>query len=435
MVIEDYLDRANEVQYIEEMNFSSPYDGRGVTPSQNSFSPINALSWDKRIDPLWETTFHSMSRTSWGKSSIKTHGIYDDGTGVLRNVGREVYSPIDLGEGALYSQTSVTIMAIIVEYQMCSTEHIMILAGDPNKARVSNALDTLFVSGIINKAGLTSELTGEKTTVWTINKKSDEFADWLFGLEPWQYQLIAGGRDIVTEWATNQSSAARHNISVMDIMVKAMEVSPYIMGAWGERHSTADIFADQKLLPTEQSRDNVGDGLMVTPSGTVILLEASGATMTGRARKNNVLKSVHQNISASHLVMKAAAWVAIAARTDIDLRVVFVDVATKPSFKRMLNAVNVGVNLKSDMFIADSYLREKGMEKIYVADAREWMPIPRMVSSSMETLDCIQVAKSGKSIPLLTEEDGVVNTKSPFVTNTLLSMHNPEWAAAKALNW
>lgn len=432
---ESYLDKANEIQYIEEMNLGSPYDGKGVKPSQNSESPIHKLSWDKRIDPLWETTYHSMSRITWEKSSIKTHGVYDDGTGVLRNVRREVYSPIDLGDGALYSQTAVTLMAIIIEYQMCSTEHIMILAGDPNKGRVVGVLETLFASGIINKSGMTSDLNGEKTTVWTINKKSDEFADWLFGLEPWQYQLIAGGRDVITEWATNQSTAARHNITVMDLMVKAMEVSPYVMGAWGERHCTADIFAEQQLLPNEESRGNVGDGLLVTPSGTVILFEASGAKMTGKAKRNNVLKSVHQNISATHLVMKAAAWVAIAARSDIDLRVVFVDVATKPSFKRMFNAVNVGVNLKSDMFIADSYLREKGMEKIYVADAREWMPIPRMVSQSMETLDCIQVVNGGRSSPLLTEEHGVLNTHSPMVTNTLLSLHNPEWAAAKALNW
>ena len=418
-----------------EVNIGTPIDGVYTNPTMNSFAPVKKTSWHNRLDPLWETSYNTMRTISWDKSSIVTRGIYDDGSGILRQSDREVYSPIDVSDAILFSQTAILSMAVLIEFQNCSTDHIMIMIGDPNVSRVKKALNMLFVAGVIKSSNLHSTINRESMDIWTINKKGDNFQKWLQGLEPWQFQLISGGRDIMSGWGTNQLSAARHNITTMDLMVKALEVSPHIIGAWGERHTHADIFAEQKLMPHEFSRANVGDGMLVTKSGTVIILESSGLTMTGRSDWS--LEAQNKSAGLSRLAQKAAAWTAICGRSDIDVRIVFVDIASRPSFYKLANSVIAGVKFESSKFIANEKLRRKGQDRIYVADGRSWLPLPRLVSQQMETLACINVGKSihtngeNKIEPMLTEEENIWNYGSPLITNTMLSLHNPEWALKK----
>ena len=175
----------------------------------------------------------------------------------------------------------------------------------------------------------------------------------------------------------------------------------------------ADRLIDPGLRQSTGLRLNIADGAVVTRDGKLILIETSGASKLDNAMNGQRIQN------------KAAAWATIAAMSELDIRVLFVDISQSPSPKRFRYHVQQGVE-GADKFMATKRMRDAGKASIFLADAHDWFPFELSVSRGFETLEAWSpvTERYHDLIPVDTELD----RSSDVVINTIGSIHTPRWA-------
>lgn len=400
----------NDVSFVNVYSDSASY-------TEDGFSALHTRPWWGRYDPIWESKYDDVVTRKWDFPALTERRVSNRGDGVLAVKDRRYFSPVDVGEKRLYSSMAIRVMAIIVEYGMATTDQILLLSGIKVSAnRVVSVLQNLWDAGLLLRMQVPSPIG--KVHVWMLSRKKgmSSLESWLERLEPWQYQLVAAGGDPLDyDGYSVPPSAIRHNICTTEMLLRAMEACPDVIGAWGERHCKAEQLSEQKLFPTEVSRANIGDGAIVTKGGRVIIFETTGS----------------QSMPQKKLSEKAGAWVGVCGRSDVDLSVVFVDISYNPNPKKLFNAVSWGVDEKAGRYVARADIRQRGEQKIFVAHAKHWFPTARMVSDSFATLEVVRACDRERTHILSGEEEW--DYGSPIVGATALSLHNPDWVLNKLM--
>lgn len=385
-----------------------------VVPSSRS----PHLTYLDRIDPIHEIEFKDVVTSRWSDVSLIEHALSVSPSGALIHGTKAISSPISMSPARLYNPLTIRTVASLTQFHQLSTHQIVTLTGGDSK-NVGLALQRLFAGGIIQRS------TNQKWThadrddrvdygvgdVWQLSSASPRLPEWFDGLSDLEHLLMSGGRDMLKGTnGSSGSSSIRHNLTLAEIIIRAIEVCPGVIGGWGEPMTTSNLFTDT----LERMRANIADGAIVANDGSIILIETSGAANVDRDAIGNRLEE------------KALAWAAVAARTELPLKVVFVNISSKARMQRFQWHIQRGVERISEHIVRAPMAR-KGSESIFVADALDWFPFTLGVSQGFTELEAYSTLT--KRYHSLVPADTAINPKADVVANTLGALHIPPWVA------
>lgn len=386
-------------------------------------SKLDYCPWQMRIDPIHEITWANTVMSRWEYPSTKRHVLDVDATGHLHhNVVREV-SPLRMSDKEMYSPEVIIAMALLTEWNQLTTLQVSALLNIPAYL-AEKTMWKIYSAGMVYR--LTPDwwyiedgddtVTSGSGHVWRLNRRSWTTERWFDSLGNLEWALVTNGMDPLQVAAgSNAPTSLRHNLATVETCIKAMEICPGVVGAWGDHHSRSEIMYDVSRIRSDKIRNNIGDGIIVTRDGKVIVLESAGTTSSMSTKdRSNIL------------ISKAAAWVSIAGRTDIDLRVLFLDISPQPRPARIRKFINIGIEKESPRYVSSRRIRERGQERIHVVDSRNWFPVARMVSEDFLNLRVWHPASQSEVDLAPVSESGETDT-SDVIVNTLASLHTPAW--------
>lgn len=371
--------------------------------------------WFERIDPIHEVEWADLIKSSWQGIYSYNHHMAVDPTGHIYHDTSSHWSPIELSEKVMYSPNTILAMAMIHEWNALSTFQLSTLLGI-SRNKTWNLMKNLYSAGLVLrmipewwKGTLQDSGSG---ALWKINRKSLQVQRWFEKLPNLEWALSTNGFDpsISTVGGTSPQ-AMRHNLAMMEIIIRSMEVCPGVVGGWGEGHTDSWMFYQQEEFESDDVRAAVADGSIVTKDGKVILFEASGS---GSA--NNKGRS---------LVAKAAAWTAICGKSPLDIYMVFVEISRDPNMYHFNRHITMGMEKVSGRYVSNIDVKARGQKRILTVDSRDWFPIVRGISEDFvnlrawcpATLEYVDLAPSSL----------VTDRESDVLVNTLSSLHTPRW--------
>lgn len=376
------------------------------------------VSYRDRVDPLHQMSWQDGVVTKFNAIGGSQHNLQMDSKGVLTHVAERVRVPLRVPKRRLYTQTSMLIVANLIQYYQLSTMQLATLTGFSPES-IATRCTWLYAAGILEKAqppwigsdDLRDLPEYGSGAIWRVDLRTEEFKDWLEGLSDLEFLLIAGGREITKHTNSSRSaSSLRHNLVAAELLIRAMEIIPSVIGAWGERFTNTAALLERSKSMELKMRSNHSDGGIVTKDGQVILFETSG---TANLDNENGIR----------IQEKVAAWAAICAMSDIPLRVVFVDIAPKPNVPRFRWHVKLGLDQVSK-YLVNKRMQDAGAESIFLINAYDWFPYAHEVSRGFQTLEAYSPI-TGKYHDLIPSD---VDLKSDaHVVNTLASLHTPDW--------
>lgn len=376
------------------------------------------LSHLDRIDPIHEVTWAETAMSKWSTPSYVDERYRLEPTGRVRLSPRTVEAPLTVPDGEIYAPAAIEAISLLVQFHQLSTAQIVSFLGRP-RTSVRRTLTALYSSGIILKSTpdfTTHDAENSVGDLWRINPSSTAFEDFLSSLSNLDYLLLTGGRD-VRKATVGQTSptAIRHNLALSEIMLRALEMCPSVLGVWGEPNTTAQDFYQTSEI---EMRNNIADGAIVLADGSVIVVETSG--------KNNL----DSNGSAGkRLRDKAAAWAAIAAMSEVPIKVLFVDISSSLNPSRFRFHITEGANEAGRFLIRKTDL-DRAQHTLFFTTARlHWFPAERLVIPAFHELLATSVA-TGKTVPLA-PRDLPLRTDQDAVVNTLAALHTPPWVVKK----
>lgn len=396
----------------------------------DSRAPI--FPWYDRMDPLHQIGYRESLDLHWEMPSVYRRKYDIDQRGFVSEQWEQYPSPVFMSKRALYSPRPILAMASLYQYHHLTTFQLCALLGESRRS-VWNSMSNLYAARVVKRSvpswWQSNSDYGGTGSVWAINYRSPEFERWLSGLSDVEYALLTGGSDPAEPPSGVQSiTTVRHNLITAELCIRAMETCPSILGAWGDRFGSAEILYDPnyRFSDREKNRSNIGDAVLVTKDGGLVILEVVGSGVMA------------QSGSGKRISDKAGAWVSIAARSDLDVSVIFMSSNQQDRFRTLERHVRLGVEHSSQEHIVDRSLRRKGQEKIFVASSEEWFPFPTGISAEFRTLNAFSphfdewrdVVPDGESMEL----EGALSASNDVVVNTLTSLHTPEWVGSATHN-
>lgn len=377
--------------------------------------------WPDRIDPLYEMDYRDFLTCTWKNEKVLTPELRINEAGVVKPSVGEQSLIVDRPLNMTHSGRAILIVAALSEFNHLTTAQISALVGI-KVGYVKTVLEELALTGVVIRLDMHVERSFEKSlgAIWRLDRSNANIhlSKWASMLSPLDWTLISNGVNLDTISGSNHPSSLQHNLMTNELLIRAMEVNPGIIGAWGERHSRMIDMYKAALFPENVSRKNIADGVLVTRSGKIIVIEASGSSLINKKAGDNK----------NALVSKAAAWVAACAYSELDINVVFVDVSAKPDVDTLRLYVSYGVEKESANYVTRAHLRQKGAKKIFVADGREWFPTARTIGESFLYLRAYN-AFSKRKANIIDTDDFKTNPEADIVKNTLVSLHTPKWIA------
>src|SRR5699024_6629017 len=171
------------------------------------------------------------------------------------------------------------------------TFQLSTMLGEGRRA-VWNTMTELYSAGMVKRLtpdwwDSTIDESGSGS-IWRIDRSSWVTMKWFADLDNLEWILATNNVD--PEQSTigsNTPTALRHNLATIEIVLKAMEACPGVTGAWGEGHAYASMFYEQNKFELDDVRNNVGDAVLVSRSGKIIVLEVSGSNRLGQTTAGN----------------------------------------------------------------------------------------------------------------------------------------------------
>lgn len=382
------------------------------------------INYLDRIDPLYEIAWDDAIRTRWQDISTLEHVLATNTIGQIVHRDRMKWSPVSLSSAKQYHPNAIRLVALLGQFHQLTTLQLCTLLGT-SVQQVWNAASNLYAAGVVERAipewwREDERPHGGSGSLWRIDTRSPRLPEWLDGLEDLEWLLLTGGRDLTKGTAGSTSrTVIRHNVATTEIVTRALELCPGVLGAWGEAAATAELLMHGSKRSDEQLRRNIADAALVTRDGTVIVVETSGAS-------NMDSTAVGQRIAD-----KAAAWGAVAARSDLPIKVLFVDASQHPRPGRFRWHVLRGVE-GSNRYLSRTRDQQTARRSVFVADAHDWFPIPSGVDLSFLTLRAWSPADD--SLHDLVPVDTQLDPSSDVVVNTLAALHTPTWVVEQPLS-
>lgn len=385
-----------------------------VAPSSRS----PHVSYLDRIDPLHEIEFKDVVGSRWEEVSIRENALGISPSGALVHGSHTTPSPVSLSAARLFNPLTIRTMAALVQFHQLSTHQLITLTGGDQK-QTSRVLHELYSAGLLQRS------TNQKWThadrddrvdfgvgdVWQIHTLSPRLPEWFDGLSDLEHLLMSGGRDLLKGSAgSSGSSSIRHNLTLAEIIIRSIEMCPGVIGGWGEPLTVSSLFTTS----LEKMRENIADGAIVAKDGSIILIETSGTSTLDR-----------DGIGA-RLSEKALWWAAVAARSDLPLKIVFVNIAPRAKMPRFAHHVQAGLE-RIDEQIVRAPAQRKGREAVFVADAMDWFPFTLGISAGFTELESYstETQRYHSLVPAGTS----INPQADVVANTLAALHIPPWIA------
>lgn len=404
----------------------SPAEYRNVGLTYSSRIPDGAPRFYQRLDPIHEMAWEDMIGVKWEVISAETNTLTLDETGHLVHRLRKTFSPVVLSEADMYDHEVIIAMSAVTEWSQITGAQIAAILGTTTN-RAERIMQKCYTAGLV--ARLTPPWLGEDNDasescghVWRPLRNAWSFESFWKGVDSTSWALGLNGYDpTVSMPGANAPSSFRHNVASFETCLKAMECCPSVVGAWGEKRCVGTDFFDTRTVSgVEDIRANIGDGMMVTRGGRIIILETAGTSGAMAADGNN------------QIVQKAAMWTSVIARSDFDIAVIFLDISRRSSPAWLRRYVSVGVESLSKSYLVSDKARKQAAENIFVVDSREWFPVSRGVSEGFTTLDAWCVADR-KRRPVINEPAGLPVTHD-HVVNTVGALATPSWIGNERLS-
>ena len=405
---------------------SSPAEYRHVGLNYSSKIPDGAPRFYQRLDPIHEMAWEDMIGVKWEVISSEKNALTLDETGHLVHRMSYAFSPVMLSEADLYDHEVITAMSVVTEWSQITGSQIAAVLGTSTQ-RAEAIMLKCYTAGLV--ARLTPPWLDEdndaKTAcghVWRPLRNAWSFESFWKGVDSTSWVLGLNGYDpTVGMPGANAPSSFRHNVASFETALKAMECCPSVVGAWGEKRCVGtDFFDARSVSGSEEIRANIGDGMIVTKGGRLIILETAGTSGAMAADGNN------------QIVQKAAMWTSVIARSKFDIAVVFLDISRRSSPAWLRRYAAVGVESLSKSYLVSDKARKEAAEKVFVVDSREWFPVARGVSESFLDMTAWCVADR-KRRPIIDEPMDAAVTDT-HVVNTVAALATPPWVGKTPLS-
>lgn len=373
----------------------------------------SAVSHLTRIDPVHEIRWEDGIDKQWNQIAVYKEALGATEDGRVRHKITPEFSPIRKSDYHLFSTRAILAMAAINEFEQLTTHQIATWLGVGVRA-ATITLNHLFEAGILQvmRPGWMDDKDKKDVAspLWRIDRKSWTTVDWFGSLNHMEWALVTNGSDpeYSSIGATNQS-AVRHNMASSELVLKAMEICPAVIGGWGERHAIWDMFVDPEKIGMDLNV--VGDSVVVTRDGKIIVFEVTTTKDANRV--------------GTDVAAKAAAWVTVAAYSDLNIHVVFADMTgTGTALNRISRMVLIGIEHEASKYIPHKDRLEHGQSRIHAFSGLDWFPMPRVASDDMRDLVVHRVI-DGRRVQL--SNLGAEVRMDDHVVNTLAAMHVPFW--------
>jgi hypothetical protein len=385
-----------------------------VAPSSRS----PHVTYLDRIDPLHEIEFKDVVSTRWDEISVMEHALAVSPSGSLVHRTKTTASPVSLSAARLYNPLTIRSVAALTQFHQLSTHQLITLSGG-NHRKMEHVLQQLYSGGLIQRSTNNRWTHADKDDrldygvgdVWQLNSASPRLPEWFDGLTDLEYLLMSGGRDMLKgSNGSSGSSSIRHNLTLAEIIIRAIEMCPGVIGGWGEPMTVGKSFTESLT----DMRANIADGAIIGKDGSVILIETSGAANLDRDAVGKKLSE------------KALAWAAIAARSEVPLKVIFENISTKARMQRFGYHIQSGLE-RIDEQIVKPQAQRKGRESIFIADALDWFPFTLGISRGFTEVEAYSTET--RRYHSLVPADTKINPDADVVANTLAALHIPPWIA------
>ena len=371
-----------------------------------------------RLDPFYEVEWLDAFSTKWTTIAATKLAYSVDNLGTIFPSSEAVFAPINSAENKVYTSVGIRCVASLAQFHQLTTYQLASLL-DVRPLDVNRAMRDLFSYGVVENAvptWLSKETHGRKDSgsgfLWRLSNVTERLELWVSRLTELEAKLVAQGRDIAVGTNSSRSgSSIRHNLAASELVIRAMESCPAVVGAWGETATIGSLFLSDEIKKRHDLRENIGDAAIVTKDGGIIVLETSGATNL-------------DDKGGDKLEMKAAAWASIAALSDMDMKIVFVNINAAARMNKFEARVTNGLD-KIGKYITNTALQKKGVEAVFTANAYDWFPMPLTASKGFASLQVFHTkAKRYYDLaPARTQFD----INSDAMVNTVAALHTPSW--------
>lgn len=388
-----------------------------TTPS--TLSRLHETTYLDRIDPLHEVEWGDALRTRWTDIGGTIHQLVVTPGGGIGHGSFHISSPIDTPPSVLYHPRAIKSVAALVQFHQMSTVQMASMLDIRTRSAFYH-LSNLFYAGVLEIAtplwwdSDDDRPSGGTGCLWRIAMSRgdrERWSAWLDGLTDLEHLLVTGGAD-VTKGTPGQSSgaAARHNLTTAELAVRAMESCPGVLGVWGEPLATANLFRDR--VEDDEMSHHVADAVIVSKDGSLVVVETVGSS------------KMDDPVVAERIRAKAAVWGTIIARSDLDIRLLFLNISRTGSVKRLRWRAMQGVE-DTRNYLARTSMMDKVKERVFVADGHEWWPLPSMITKGFTELEAFNPFTNRYT--RLVPADTPLAPRSDIVVNTLGSLHTPHW--------
>lgn len=383
------------------------------------------MPWTDRLDPLYELDFRDMLDAKWSSEKVMRPELHVSDAGLVTPLLAETDVVTARPPNLTHSARAVMVMAALSEFNHLSTAQLTCLLG-AQKASVQTTCEELLLSGCLKRLDMNHRYLrlSDFGDVWRIDRTvlNGNLSRWTSRLSALEWTLISNGLPFDEKPGTSTPQGLPHNLMTSEIMIRAMETNPAVIGVWGERHARM-VNLYHPRAREKSARLNIGDGVIVTRSGKIIVIETTGSSLL-RKQKFGVKDSAKTN--RNRLVDKVGGWVAATGHSELDLRVIFVDTSRKSTYSSLKKYVDLGTAEGSKKYVTRRSTRERGARRIYVADGRQWFPSPRSISDDFLWMKAHN-SGTGKVDHVIEESDLVTDPDSDLVRNTLAALHVPQW--------
>lgn len=372
-------------------------------------------SWLDRPDPYFDLEYMGGSTNHfWKEINISKNEVVVNPDGRIEVVKAKAFAPILNAKYYKRTKVHIRIIALMHSFQHASTVQIAAMLGMTVES-VALELEELWSYGILFNTEPISKRPEAFGMVWSLNRSSWTLKHWVHGMSTLDRFLMTQGSDIF-EYAVGSSSisSARHNVLMLELLIKSMEICPGIAGVWGERWTKGSAFVKTSNDSTKEVlRNSIGDGAIVTKDGKMIVFEMAGKT----------------NISKTYIKVlkdKVSGWAKIASLSNFDLKILFVNTSrdSRLNMERYTEHLRLGLVEAKSGFATSSQM-EKMDQSIFYADYKDWFNESRGVYEEFVSLTAVRAADRQKV--QLAPTSTPLDRDSNIIMNTSATLFHPRW--------
>lgn len=389
-----------------------------------SNAPLWEPSWESRCDyPFWErgeilrsVSFEDTNNLGFSVPKVATPSAVVSPTGsITMNIVHKT-APMLIPDREKYHHTVQRLFALMAQFNILTEQQITAFLGI-SAQETHSAIQCLYSLGVVESPTRTWVHEDKVGKIWRARLNTPEFAAYYEGMDTlWKILSLGGGDSSGWESSpgAHNDSSVRHNLFMAEIVLRLAETCDNVAGVWG------DFFASEKLFHTTRDgikrRKSHGDAILVTRDGGLVILELS---THGLKRGGEQMRVIAE---------KAASWLGVMSRSDLDISVIFVDVKWAQNRKQLYRAVKTGVEEIGPSYAPDRLRRNKAKDRIGLVNAAWWFPHNNAVSQAATRLTAYSV--SDYKFRCLDTPDTFFSTpehRKNLLINTTASLHNPTW--------